>query len=154
MPFATGEFDLVLNRHSAFNSAEVARVLASGGTFLIQQVHGCWAEDLMAEFGATPQWPESSPDKYVPRLPAADLEAVDVREWTGKLAFTDLGAIVYYLKAVPWLVSRFSVATHLADLLRLQARAGRSVAAQHRARRSPGDGCGPGRKRQGPAWPG
>ncbi|MCL4829557.1 MAG: methyltransferase domain-containing protein [Caldilinea sp.] len=57
LPFADGEFDLVLNRHSAFNSAEVARVLAPGGVFLTQQVHGLWADDLHAAFGVTPQCP-------------------------------------------------------------------------------------------------
>ena len=41
MPFDDGEFDLVLNRHAAFNPAEVARILAAGGTFLTQQVHRC-----------------------------------------------------------------------------------------------------------------
>ena len=40
LPFATDEFDVVLNRHSAFNSAEVARVLGPGGTFLTQQIFG------------------------------------------------------------------------------------------------------------------
>jgi SAM-dependent methyltransferase len=45
MPFKNDEFDLVLNRHSAFNSSEVARILAPGGTFLTQQIHGLWAYD-------------------------------------------------------------------------------------------------------------
>ncbi len=40
LPFADRAFDLVLNRHAAFNPAEVARILAPGGTFLTQQVHG------------------------------------------------------------------------------------------------------------------
>ncbi len=40
MPFADGEFDLVLNRHAGFNAEEVARILAPGGVFLTQQVHG------------------------------------------------------------------------------------------------------------------
>lgn len=122
LPFLTGEFDLVLNRHSAFNSAEVGRVLRPGGAFLTQQVHGRSAEDLLAAFDATPQWPGSTPTKYVPRLQAAGLEIVEVRECAGRLAFTDVGAIVYYLKAVPWLVPGFSVATHLSHLRRLQAR--------------------------------
>ena len=51
MPFADGEFDLVLNRHADFNSREVARVLSRGGTFLTQQVHGMWLWDLQAAFG-------------------------------------------------------------------------------------------------------
>ena len=87
MPFADGEFDLVLNRHAAFNPAEVARILAPGGTFLTQQVHGMWAWDLLAAFGATPQWPDATPAKYVPRLVAAGLEIVTVKEWEGKLKF-------------------------------------------------------------------
>jgi SAM-dependent methyltransferase len=122
MPFADGEFDLVLNRHSGFNSSQVARILAMGGIFLTQQVHGLWAYDLLAAFDARPQWPTSTLDKYVPRLKAAGLTMVNTREWSGTLAFTDVGAIVYYLKAVPWLVPGFSVETHLSYLLKLQSR--------------------------------
>lgn len=120
MPFMDGEFDLVLNRHSGFNAAEVARILAPGGTFLTQQVHGLWALDLIEAFGAKPQWLDSTLDKYVPRLKAAGLTITDTRDWSGRLVFTDVGAIVYYLKAVPWLVSGFSVETHLQNLLALQ----------------------------------
>ena len=120
MPFDDNEFDLVLNRHAAFNSAEVARILTPGGAFLTQQVHGMWAADLLAAFDAKPQWPNATPEQYVPRLLAAGMEIVDVRNWSGELAFTDVGAIVYYLKAVPWLVPGFSVKTHLKNLLKLQ----------------------------------
>jgi len=122
LPFADGEFDLVLNRHAAFNPAELARILASGGNFLTQQVHGLWAADLLAAFGATPQWPDAAPEKYVPRLQAAGLAIVDVQEWQGALRFADVGALVYYLKAVPWLVPGFSVATHSDALFALQER--------------------------------
>jgi hypothetical protein len=120
MPFADAEFDLVLNRHAAFNPDEVARVLASGGTFLTQQVHGLWAIDLLAAFDAKTQWPDATPEKYLPRLKTAGLEIVNHEDWSGGLAFTDVGAIVYYLKAVPWLVPGFSVESHLKYLLNLQ----------------------------------
>jgi SAM-dependent methyltransferase len=40
MPFDDNEFELVLNRYSGFNPREVARILAPGGIFLTQQVHG------------------------------------------------------------------------------------------------------------------
>lgn len=122
MPFADGEFDLVLNRHSGFNPDEVARILAIPGTFLTQQIHGLWAYDLLAAFDASPQWPDSTLEKYVPRLQSAGLRIVDTREWSGELAFADVGAIVYYLKAVPWLVPGFSVETHLNNLLKLQSK--------------------------------
>ena len=122
MPFADYEFDLVLNRHAGLNAREVARILAPGGAFLTQQIHGLWAADLIAAFGTMPQWPDSTLEKYVQQLIAAGLEVVDTREWSGKLGFTEVGAIVYYLKAVPWLVPGFSVDTHLVHLLALQRR--------------------------------
>jgi SAM-dependent methyltransferase len=122
LPFSDGEFDLVLNRHSGFNAREVARILAPGGAFLTQQIHGLWAQDLIAAFDASPQWPDATLDKYVPQLQAAGLAITDTQEWSGQLAFTDVGAIVYYLKAVPWLVPGFSVDTHTQYLLALQRR--------------------------------
>ena len=121
-PFRDQEFDLVLNRHSGFNVKEVARILAKGGTFLTQQVHGLWAWDLIAAFDAKPQWPDAAPEKYLPRVKVAGLMVVEAREWSGRLSFTDVGAIVYYLKAVPWLIPGFSVETHLRYLLALQRR--------------------------------
>lgn len=122
MPFVEAEFDLVLNRHAAFNPNEVARVLTFGGTFLTQQVHGLWAVDLLAAFDAKPQWPDATPAKYLPRLKEAGLEIVNHQAWSGQLTFTDVGAIAYYLKAVPWLVTGFSVESHLGYLLNLQNR--------------------------------
>jgi SAM-dependent methyltransferase len=122
MPFANAEFDLVLNRHASFNPNEVARVLAPEGTFLTQQVHGMWASDLLAVFDAKPQWPDATPEKYVPQLISAGLTIVDSQEWAGQLSFTDVGAIVYYLRAVPWLVPGFSVETHSKPLFNLQQR--------------------------------
>ncbi len=122
MPFADGAFDLILNRHAAFNPAEVARCLAPGGTFLTQQVHGLAEWDLVAAFDATQEYPDATPEKYVPQLQAAGLTIVDLQEWQGGLRFTDVGAIVYYLKATPWTVPGFSVATHARYLFALQER--------------------------------
>ena len=120
LPFSEGAFDVVLNRHSGLNAFEVARILSRNGRFYTQQIHGLWAADLLAVFDASPQWPDSSPEKYVPRLEASGLTIVDVAEWNGRLRFKDVGAIVYYLRAAPWLVPGFSVDTHADALLRLQ----------------------------------
>jgi SAM-dependent methyltransferase len=122
MPFADGEFDLILNRHSGLNAGEVSRILAPGGTFLTQQIHGLWGQDLLAVFRAEPQWPDATLAKTRPLLEAAGLAVVTAREWSGTFSFIDVGAIVYYLKAIPWLVDGFSVETHLEPLLALQAR--------------------------------
>lgn len=122
MPFADGEFDVVLNRNGGFNPAEVGRVLAAGGTFYTQQVHARTNWDLQAVFGATTPWPDAVPEYYVPRLQAAGLQMVRVEESAGQHGFTDVGAIVYYLKAIPWTVPNFSVDAHREALFNLQAR--------------------------------
>ena len=122
IPLPSDSFDLVLNRHGAYDAAEVARVLKPGGTFLYKGVHGLWAQDLLAVFGATPQWPDSTPQKYVDLLQAAGMQIVDVQDWQGDLRFTDVGAIVFYLKAIPWSVPGFTVAGYKEQLFGLQAR--------------------------------
>lgn len=122
LPFGDASFDLVLNRHGGLNIAEIARVLTPGGSLLTQQVHGLTLLDLLTLFGATPQWPDATPEKYLPLIANAGLTLVELREHTGSMTFTDVGAIVYYLHAIPWLVPGFSVATHTAPLLALHAR--------------------------------
>lgn len=122
LPFDDAEFDVALNRHSGFNAAEVARILTPGGTFLTQQIDGGWAHNLMAVFGVEPQWPDATLANSVAWVKDAGLTIITAEDWTGAFTFTDVGAIVYYLKAVPWLVPGFSVATHLDGLLALQAR--------------------------------
>ena len=59
----------------------------------------------------------------------------DSVSWTGKLSFTDVGAVVYYLRAVPWLVPGFSVATHLKHLLALQHQLDRGDRLEYVARK-------------------
>ena len=122
VPFSDCEFDLVLNRHSAFNPDEVARILAPGGTFLTQQVHGLWACDLLAAFDVEPHWPGSTLETNVDQLRTRGLNILNAEDWSGRLAFADVGAVVYYLKAVPWLVPGFSVETNVEHLLGLQHR--------------------------------
>lgn len=120
MPFADGEFDLILCRHSPFQADEVARMLSPGGTFLTQQIHWTWAHDLLAVFGTLPPGPETTLEGTSAAIHAAGLHIAAAQEWTGELAFTDVGAVVYYLKAVPWLVPGFSVESHTSGLIELQ----------------------------------
>ena len=122
LPFSDASFDLVLNRHGGLNISEIARVLTPGGTFLTQQVHGQTLLDLLTLFGATPHWPDATPEKYLPLIARSGLELVDFHEYSGAEVFADVGAIVYFLHAIPWLVPGFSVASHFASLRALHDR--------------------------------
>lgn len=62
----------------------------------------------MAVFGTSPQWPSETLANCVAWVKDAGLTIITAEDWTGRFTFTDVGAIVYYLKAVLWLVPGFS----------------------------------------------
>ena len=122
MPFAPGAFDLVLNRHGGIQPAYVAEVLSPGGWCLTQQVGGRSLSDLMAHFGAKPKWPNNVLGDVSARFAAAGLDVELAQEWSGKATFADVGAVIYFLRAVPWLVDDFSIDRHLPQLATMQER--------------------------------
>ncbi|MCZ7671962.1 MAG: hypothetical protein M5U34_34930 [Chloroflexi bacterium] len=71
--------------------------------------------------------------RTLPYLLKTELCLEKAEEWHGAFTFTDVGAIVYYLKAIPWLVSGFSVNTHLSHLLALQEKVENGEALRFRA---------------------
>jgi len=122
LPFRDAAFDAVLDRHEAYDAREVARVLAPGGVFLTQQVNGRSHADLLGWFGTEPHWPDVTVDRLAADLVRMGLDIELARSWWGTISFFDVGAIVYYLKAIPWEVPDFSVDRFKPELLGLQRR--------------------------------
>jgi SAM-dependent methyltransferase len=122
LPFQDASFDAVLDRHEAYDPREVARVLTPGGVFLTQQVHGRSHADLLGWFGTEPHWPNVTVDRLAADLVRAGLDIELARSWWGTISFFDVGALVYYLKAIPWEVPDFSVDRFRLELLGLQRR--------------------------------
>lgn len=121
LPFPADTFDLVLNRHGGLRLEEIERVLAAGGHFFTQQVDGGGhLQDLQALFGARPQWPENVLPSVVERLRRLGLEVIEARESHGGISFSDVGAVVYFLRAIPWLVPGFTVERCFGELMALQ----------------------------------
>jgi SAM-dependent methyltransferase len=122
LPFADATFDLVINRHGGFRPEEMHRVLQPGGVFLSQQVGGDNLADLIADFGARPMWPDNTLARIAERFRALGCAVTRAEEWRGPVTFADVGAIVYFLKAVPWVVEGFDLTTHLSVLESLERR--------------------------------
>lgn len=125
LPFAGDAFDLVTSRHP--NSVcwpEVARVLAPGGTYFAQHIGPASAFELAACFlgEATPSRDELHPDVDAENARAAGLQIVDVRMEQLRMEFFDVGAIIYFLRKVIWIVPGFSVEASLPQLRRLHDR--------------------------------
>ena len=115
-PFSDASFDLILNRHGHLNVGETSRTLRAGGTFFTQQVASGNLADLSAAFGNTEAPSDNTLEATVAVLRGFGFEIIKGEEWSGHQSFHDVGALVYFLRAVPWVVRGFSVDSHLAIL--------------------------------------
>lgn len=110
LPFDDHSFDLVINRHEECSIPEVKRVLQPGGIFLTQQVGGLNDADINSSLGAGhPEYLDWCLLKMVSDLQDGGFQVLDSDEYIGKTRFYDTGALVYYLKCIPWQIEDFSV---------------------------------------------
>lgn len=125
LPFADGVFDLVSCRHpTTVPWGGVARVLRPGGTYLAQHVGPASVFELI-EFFLGPQPAargERRPDDEAAAARTAGLEVVDLRSERLRMEFFDVGAVVYLLRKVVWLVPGFEVEAHRGRLRELHQR--------------------------------
>lgn len=123
--------DVVMCRHEALDPAEITRVLACGGVLLEQQVDGRDAAELRSWFGGEPQYPHVRLEIERAALQSAGLVVDRALEWSGRMGFADVDALLEYLAMVPWEVACFQVDDHLDRLGELHAR-GELVVTQRR----------------------
>lgn len=107
--------ELVADRHEEFSAAEVFRVLNDGATFVTQQVGKREGEEFRRAFGTRP--PPATNDVRSARslgkeVAEAGLEILRASEARYTHEFLDVGAVVFYLRAIPWEVEGFSPRRH------------------------------------------
>ncbi|MFI6283940.1 methyltransferase domain-containing protein [Streptomyces sp. NPDC051018] len=132
LPFPSDHFDLVVSRHPLVTRwDEVRRVLRPGGTYLSQQV-GSGSVRELTEFMMGPQ-PTSvhpsagplattagtGPVAATVSAEASGLEVVDVRQEALRMEFSDIAAVVHFLRKVIWIVPGFTVGAYLGRLAEL-----------------------------------
>jgi SAM-dependent methyltransferase len=113
LPFRAGTFELVISRHPVTVWwDEIARVLRPGGTYLSQQVGPASVFELV-EYFLGPQPPEvrrgRHPEDARAAAERAGLEVVDLRPEQLRTEFFDIGAVIYFLRKVIWMVPGFTV---------------------------------------------
>ena len=120
LPFEDNQFDLIINRHGYYFAQEVLRILKQRHQFITQQVGGSVNTELNSLLRAE-QYPYAhwTLDYAVKELEAAGWRIVEQKEAYPIRRFFDVGAIVYYLKAIPWQVPNFSVEQYFDKLLEL-----------------------------------
>jgi SAM-dependent methyltransferase len=112
LPFTASSFDLIVCRHPVdVYWEEVARVLQPGGTYFSQQV-GPRSVGELTEFFLGPQpsathWRE--PARARTQAELAGLSVMDLRAQSLRVEFYDVGAVIYFLRKVIWIVPGFTV---------------------------------------------
>ncbi|GGQ78186.1 methyltransferase domain-containing protein [Kitasatospora griseola] len=127
LPFADGAFDLVTSRQPAVvHWAEIARVLAPGGSYVAQHVGGRTNVELSAFFlGPFEVGDTREHEVEAAHARAAGLEVVQLRNERLRLEFFDVGAVVWFLRKVIWTVPNFSVQRYRERLRELHELIGR-----------------------------
>lgn len=121
LPFADAAFDLLSARHpSAAWWDEIARVLKPGGTYFAQHVGVLYLRKLIEHF-IGPQHQrrihgQLDPDTVGADIAAAGLELVDLQHQEIKLEFFDVGAVIYFLRKIIWVIPDFTVARYHDEL--------------------------------------
>ena len=102
LPFRAEAFDVVLNRHTAFDPAEVRRIVKPNGRFLTQQVGSDQAASVRRLLGLPIDEPDWTADVAVGQLGAAGWVIEDVREDHTTMRFSDIAALIGYVRTTPW----------------------------------------------------
>lgn len=120
LPFKNDYFDLIINRHEAFDSKEVSRILVKDGIFITQQVGGKNNNEINHFFGDYSR-DKSSWDlkNSVKKLEKFGFKIIDAKESFIKTKFTDIRGIIYYLRAIPWQIPNFVIENHKSELEKL-----------------------------------
>lgn len=121
LPFETEQFDLIINRHEEYSASEIFRILKSGGYFITQQVGPKNDYEVNRYLGDTSEeeYPHWTLEYAVNELQNAGLTILEKKENTNKTRCFDIGAVVYYLLAIPWQVLDFSVEKYKEKLYEL-----------------------------------
>ena len=122
LPFEDNRFDLVIDRHGDFHPAEIHRVLKPGGLFITQQV-GAENDRTFVELlcGDTPlPFPEQYLSITSEKFQNAGFTILEEAECFRPMVFSDVGALVWFARVLPWEFPDFAVDTHLKQLYHVQ----------------------------------
>jgi SAM-dependent methyltransferase len=116
--FPDKQFDLIINKHEEYDPGEVRRVLADRGTFLTQQVGGDDCRDINHLLGApvNEEYAYWNLDYAKQELEQHGFKVLISKVEFPVQRFYDIGALLYYLKAIPWQIENFHVEDYLHPL--------------------------------------
>ncbi len=124
LPLAANTFELVTSRHPVDTWwDEIARVLRPGGTYLAQHVGPHSLRELSELLmGPLPSSSKREPEAARRAAQRAGLIITELRQERPRTVFNDIGAVVYFLRLVVWIVPGFTVERYRQQLQALHDR--------------------------------
>lgn len=122
LPFKDEEYDLIINRHEDYSEKEVFRVLKPNGIFITQQVGD--KNDSKLRLVLTGSEKSENDTEWnlnfaKEKLKANGFDIVDGQEIINSTRIFDVGALAYFLKAIPWELPGFTVEKYYNKLLEI-----------------------------------
>ena len=110
LPFRDGTFDLIVSRHPVETSwSEVARCLRPDGRVISQQIGPYSLREVSEWFlGPRPGGSVRAPEVARRAAESEGLVVEVLEQERPRAAFFDVGAVVYFLRIVPWIVPGFA----------------------------------------------
>lgn len=121
LPFSDNYFDVIINRHEGYSPDEVYRILKPNGYFITQQVGSLTCINLISQLTKNNKTEVGTWNliRATREMKQFDFEVEKEIEELSFIRFSDIGAIVYYLNAIPWIIEDFSVNNYYNELYRL-----------------------------------
>ena len=123
LPFENEYFDIITNRHGAYNVTELKRVLKKDGIFVTQQVGAEndreLVEILLPKYKDLP-YAEHYLNIKQQEISEQGFEILESGETFQAIKFFDTGALVWFAKIIEWEFPNFSVESHLENLYKVQ----------------------------------
>ena len=124
IPFNDSFFELIINRHANYNLKELYRLLKKEGVFITQQVGQGnnnnknilldILENRLEEKGR-----ERDLNNAADQLDEVGFTIIEKKEDFPLTRIYDIGALIYWLKAIPWIIDDFSVEKYKENLLKI-----------------------------------
>jgi SAM-dependent methyltransferase len=121
LPFEDSSFDIIINRHEAFDISEINRILKTDGYFITQQVGSKNNADLSEKVidNYKSLYPDNDLKHNVEAFESNGFEIIQSEESFTPIRFYDTGALVYFAKIIEWEFPNFSVDTCFENLCKI-----------------------------------
>ena len=121
IPFDDASFDLIINRHGAFDALELYRLLKNNGIFITEQVGGENDRDLVELVlpGTKIPFPHLNLKEQRKVFEKAGFKILKAEEAFRPITFYDVGAFIWFARIIEWEFPGFSVDRCFEKLLKM-----------------------------------